>query len=84
MGLMKAEDDPADEPTDVGSPIVTDEVSAMASPLGTQLLKRKKKIDKQGRNDGSTFGLGGDAKDGALNQCDVGASPVQSRMRRNK
>ena len=39
--------------------LVSEELAAMNSPLGNNLMKRKKQLDKKGRNDGSTFHLGG-------------------------
>ena len=68
--------------TDVGSPIVTEEIAAIASPLGAHLMKRKRVIDKD--KGPTNFQLSTLAKDGDVQACPVGASPEMTRMKRKK
>ncbi len=82
--MMQAPEEDPEENTDVGSPVVTEDVAMIASPLGANLMKRKRAQAKKGVNDGSTFQLSDKAADGDVQACPVGASPEVSRMKRRK
>lgn len=65
----------------------------MGSPIGTQLLKKKKKIEKESEHNSEKFTLGfgnvltndTDNKDrsavGGINPCNIGASPEVTKLK---